>query len=36
MVDFAGDKLNYVDAETGEIIKVEVFVAACFIATIPM
>ena len=27
MVDFAGDKLSYVDAETGEIIKVEVFVA---------
>ena len=27
MVDFAGDKLNYVDPETGEIIKVEVFVA---------
>lgn len=27
MVDFAGDKLSYVDAETGEIIKAEVFVA---------
>lgn len=27
MVDFAGDKLSYVDAETVEIIKVEVFVA---------
>ncbi|WP_288763281.1 IS21 family transposase [uncultured Prevotella sp.] len=27
MVDFAGDKLNYVDPETGEIINVEVFVA---------
>lgn len=27
MVDFAGDKLSYVDAETGEIVKVEVFVA---------
>lgn len=27
MVDFAGDKLNYVDPETGEVIKVEVFVA---------
>ena len=27
MVDFAGDKLSYVDTETGEIIKVEVFVA---------
>lgn len=27
MVDFAGDKLSYVDAETGEVIKVEVFVA---------
>ncbi len=27
MVDFAGDKLSYVDAATGEIIKVEVFVA---------
>ena len=27
MVDFAGDKLGYVDPETGEIIKVEVFVA---------
>jgi transposase len=26
-VDFAGDKLEYVDPETGEIIKVEVFVA---------
>ena len=27
MVDFAGDKLSYVDSETGEIVKVEVFVA---------
>lgn len=27
MVDFAGDKLEYVDVETGECIKVEVFVA---------
>ena len=27
MVDFAGDKLSYVDPETGEAIKVEVFVA---------
>lgn len=27
MVDFAGDKLSYVDTQTGEIIKVEVFVA---------
>lgn len=27
MVDFAGDKLSYVDIETGEIVKVEVFVA---------
>jgi transposase len=27
MVDFAGDKLSYVDTETGEIVKVEVFVA---------
>lgn len=27
MVDFAGDKLSYVDETTGEIIKVEVFVA---------
>lgn len=27
MVDFAGDKLSYVNPETGEIIKVEVFVA---------
>ena len=27
MVDFAGDKLSYVDVETGEIVKVEVFVA---------
>lgn len=35
MVDFAGDKLSYVDAATGEIIKVEVFVA-CLTATIPM
>ena len=26
-VDFAGDKLEYIDPETGEIIKVEVFVA---------
>jgi len=26
-VDFAGDKLSYVDTQTGEIIKVEVFVA---------
>ncbi len=26
-VDFAGDKLSYVDPETGEIVKVEVFVA---------
>lgn len=27
MVDFAGDKMSYVDVETGEIIKVEMFVA---------
>ena len=27
MIDFAGDKLSYIDTETGEIIKVEVFVA---------
>ncbi len=27
MVDFAGDKMSYVDIETGEIIKVEMFVA---------
>lgn len=27
MIDFAGDKLSYIDIETGEIIKVEVFVA---------
>lgn len=27
MVDFAGDKLSYMDAETGENIKVKVFVA---------
>ena len=27
MVDFAGDKLSYVDPETGEVIKVETFVA---------
>lgn len=27
MVDFAGDKLGYVDPETGELIKVETFVA---------
>lgn len=27
MVDFAGDKLSYVDTQTGEVIKVEVFVA---------
>jgi hypothetical protein len=27
MVDFAGDKLPYVDPETGEIAKAEVFVA---------
>ena len=26
MVDFAGDKLSYIDPETGEIVKVEVFV----------
>lgn len=26
MVDFAGDKLSYIDLETGEIVKVEVFV----------
>jgi transposase len=26
-VDFAGDTLSYVDPETGEIIKVQVFVA---------
>lgn len=26
MVDFAGDKLSYVDVETGEVVKVEVFV----------
>ena len=28
MVDFAGDKLSYVDVETGQIVKVEVFVAS--------
>ncbi len=27
MVDFAGDKLSYIDTETGEIVKAEVFVA---------
>lgn len=27
MVDFAGDKLAYVDPDTGEVVKVEVFVA---------
>jgi len=27
MVDFAGDKLSYVDPETGEVVEVEVFVA---------
>ena len=27
MIDFAGDKLSYIDTETGEIMKVEVFVA---------
>lgn len=27
MVDFAGDKLSYIDGDTGEIVKVEVFVA---------
>lgn len=27
MVDFAGDKLGYIDTETGEVIRVEVFVA---------
>jgi len=27
MVDYAGDKLSYIDLDTGEIIKVEVFVA---------
>lgn len=27
MVDFAGDKLSYVDLDTGEVIKVETFVA---------
>lgn len=27
MVDFAGDRLSYVDSESGEIVKVEVFVA---------
>lgn len=27
MVDFAGDKLSYVDPDTGEIVKMEVFVA---------
>jgi len=26
MVDFAGDKLSYVDMDTGEVVKVEVFV----------
>ena len=26
MVDFAGDKLSYIDTDTGEIVKVEVFV----------
>ena len=28
MVDFAGDKLPYIDPETGEIVKAEVFVAS--------
>ena len=28
MVDFAGDKLSYIDTETGEVVKVEVFVAS--------
>ena len=28
MIDFAGDKLGYVDTETGETVKVEVFVAS--------
>lgn len=28
MVDFAGDKLSYIDVETGETVKVEVFVAS--------
>ena len=27
MIDFAGDKLSYIETETGEIVKVEVFVA---------
>ncbi len=27
MVDFAGDKLSYIDPETGEVLKAEVFVA---------
>ena len=29
-----GDKLSYVDAETGEIVEVEVFEPACLTATI--
>lgn len=36
MVDFAGDKLSYVDVETGKTVKVEVFVASMPTATIPM
>ncbi len=27
MIDFAGDKLSYVDTDTGEVVRVEVFVA---------
>lgn len=36
MMDFAADKFSYVDLETGEVIKVEVFVAGMPYSTIPM
>ena len=36
MVDFAGDKLSYVDAETGEIARWRCLSPACLTATIPM
>lgn len=36
MVDFASDNLSYVDPDTGEIINIGAFVAACLTAAIPM
>ncbi len=36
MVDFAGDKLSYIDTETGEILRWKYLLPACHIAIIPM